>query len=201
MKSKIESLLKLADSPAAQTSLVTSASRFFPTVNEATTFFQTLTEKLLHIEHWNKVSEISSFTHFDENGNARQPQNLAAVGSMVKVSLPGSGKDDWVKIIEIHDAPEEFVLTLQPSFDPTDKDNEKYTSHFLVNTSTNNFCLQRKHAKINFYVIGLGEKTNTADSGGLIETARNFAASNIGYFFGIQKAQWQTFCENFLEIE
>ncbi len=204
MKSKIESLLQAAavqtDSSSDEMSSTASASRAFPTRNEAEKKFQLLKEKLFRVEFWNSASEFSSFAHFDENGTA-QPQKSVAVGNFIRMSLPGAGKFDWVKITEIYDAPDEIILTVQPSFDPTDKGEKTNTSHFFAHTSTNNFCLQRQDKKLNFYVIGLDEKTNIDETGNLLETIRNVAASNIGYYFGIQKAQWQTFCENFLEVE
>lgn len=204
MNSKIENLLKQAavqaDSTANGASSVTSASRVFLTSDEAERAFQIYRKNLFSIENWNKASEISGFVQFDENGK-EQMQKPIAVGSMIKISLPGSGKDDWVKVVEIHETSEEFVITLQPWFDPTDAENKIHTSHFFVDTSTNNFCLQRKNKKINFHVIGLGERTNTEDTGGLLETVRNLAASNVGYYLGIQKTQWKTFCEDFLAIE
>jgi hypothetical protein len=203
--SNVENLLKQANekhSPPDVTSSVSNAERFYRTTEEAETAFQKFKEKLFLVEYWNKASEIASFAHYDENGKEQRPQKPFAVGSMIKITLPASGKDDWVKVLEINDAaPAEIIITLQPSFDPTiaDAEGDKHTSHFFVQTSTNNFCLQRADEKLNFYVIGIGEQTNTEDSGGVLETIRNVATSNVGYFFGIQKTQWQTFCENFIE--
>ncbi|MCY7345139.1 MAG: hypothetical protein LH614_02880 [Pyrinomonadaceae bacterium] len=200
MTGEIEKLLAQANTRNAEASSATSASRVFQTETEAENYLQTSKEKLCDIERWNDGSEITSFSLYDADG-AAQPTKRAAVGDFIKTALPASGKDDWVKITEIFDAPEEFVLTVQPSRNPTDKTHEAATSHFFIHNSTNNFCLQKKNAKISFYVIGLNEKTNTAETNSLVETVRNLAAANIGYFFGIQKAQWQTFSDNFLEIK
>jgi hypothetical protein len=94
------------------------------------------------------------------------------------------------------------VLTVKPSFDPTEKAADKEsTSHFFTNEATNNFCLQRDEKSILFYVIGLHEKTNLGETENALETARNAAVANLGYYLGIQKAEWKTFCRNFLEID
>ncbi len=188
------------DSPTQDDSSIAKATRVFPSAAEAEKAFSFLRKRLFHIEHWNACSEISSFALFGHNGNRQQDKLAAAVGDFIKITLPGSGKDDWVDIIQIYETPDEVILTLKPSHDPTDKDNKDSTSHFFTGDSTNNFCLQRKDAKINFYVIGLNEKTNTEDTSGILETARNFATANIGCLLGIQKAQWETFCKNFLEV-
>ncbi len=188
------------DSPTQDDSSIAKATRVFPSAAEAEKAFSFFRKRLFHIEHWNACSEFSSFALFGHNGDPQQDKFAAAVGDFIKITLPGSGKDDWVDIIQIYETPDEVILTLKPSQDPTDKDNKDSTSHFFTGDSTNNFCLQRKDAKINFYVIGLNEKTNTEDTSGILETARNFATANIGSLLGIQKAQWETFCKNFLEV-
>ena len=95
-----------------------------------------------------------------------------------------------------------MVLTVQPTFDPTAKDADKNrTSHFFTSEATNNFCLEKQENKVNIYVIGLSEKPNTQDTGGILETIRNYATANLGHYFGIQEGEWTTFCKNFLEIE
>jgi len=204
MYSKIQNLLEQAaaqaESSTAEVSSVTNATRNCSSETEAKNVFQRLIQKLFNIEQWNAESNLSSFALFDENGFAKM-EKIAAVGDFIRITLPGSGKNDWVKIVEIHDAADEIVLTVQPSPNPTDKEDNSTTSHFFTNDSTNNFCLQKNGIKLNFYVIGLGEKSNTEDTSGIVETVRNFATANIGHFLGIQKAQWQNFCDNFVEIE
>lgn len=189
--------LRQNDSPARGDSSIAKATRVFSSAEEAAKAFSFLRKRLFQIEHWNDCSEISSFELFDADVNS-QPKKVA-VGDFIKITLPGSGKDDWVNIVQIYETPDEVILTLKPSHNPTDKDNKDSTSHFFSGDSTNNFCLQRKDAKINFYVIGLNEKTNTEDTSGILETARNFATANLGCLLGIQKTQWETFCKNFLE--
>jgi hypothetical protein len=204
MYSKIQNLLEQAaaqaESSTAEVSSVSKARRNCLTQTEAENIFQQLTRKLFHIRQWNAESNISRFALFDENGCAKT-ENIAAIGDFVRITLPGSGKDDWVKIVEIYKTADEIVLTIQPSHNPTDEANESTTSHFFTADSTNNFCLQKQGSTIKFYVIGLGEKSNTEDTSGIVETVRNVAAANIGHFLGIQKAQWQNFCDNFIEIE
>ena len=204
MAGKIQNLLaqaaRLADSSVSKLSSVTNTTRIFQTEAEAKAAFGQLREKLLRVGEWNDESSISSFALYDERGN-EQPEKSAAIGDFIKITLPLSGKDDWVKITEIHNLPDEIVLTVQPSPNPTDKADETTIAHFFTDESTNNFCLQKKEAKLNFYVIGLNEKTNTEETSGVLETIRNVATSNLGCFLGIQKAQWKTFGENFLESE
>ena len=205
MSSRIQDLLEAAERQAErdapEKSSVSHAARKFANPSDAEKNFNRLKEKLFRIESWNNESLATSFELFDGDGNTRRDQS-AKVGDFMKTTLPGSGKDDWVKIIDIHEAPEEIVLTVKPSFDPTEKKADKtVTSHFFTDESTNNFCLQKAGPSLNFYVVGLSEKTNTEETQNFLETARNAATANLGRYLGIQKAQWKTFCENFLEIE
>lgn len=205
MKSKIENLLAhaaaQADSSDSEQSSVESAARSFADFSEAEETFSRLREKLFRIEKWNPESGFSSFKLFDARGKALGDK-AATVGDFVEITLPGSGKSDWVKITDINDAPDEIVLTVQPSLNPTEKPADKNTtSHFFTPDSTNNFCLQQHENRLNFYVIGLGEKSNTGDTKNALESLRNLATANLGRYLGIQKAQWKTFCENFLESE
>jgi hypothetical protein len=205
MGNKIQVLLAQAkresESPAPEKSSLALASRQFPNAAERESFFQHLREKLVRIEKWNAESGMSSYALFDENGN-EAPGEIGVAGDYIRITLPGSGKSDWVKIIEIYESPDEMVLTVQPASDPTDKTaDEKSTSHFFTSDSTNNFCLEQKDSNINFYVIGLSEKSNTGDTANILETIRNFATANLGHYLGIQKGEWTTFCENFLEIK
>ena len=195
---KIQNLLQQAAQRNDSLTSIAEATRVCADEKQAEELFLYFREKLRRIEYWNASSPISSFKLFDENGEL-QPKQPAAAGNFIKITLPGSGKNDWVRIVEIHDASNECVVTVRPSSDPTDKTNETNVSHFFTDDSTNNFCLQKTGEKLKFYVIGLSEKTNTEETGGLLETVRNVATANAGRYLGIQKTQWTTFCENFLD--
>jgi hypothetical protein len=203
MSNKIENLIaeaeRQAKSSAAGTGSVTCSNRVFSTDSEAKLSFANLKQKLLWIDKWNHKSVLTSYELFDGDGNPPE-RKTASVGDFIRLTLHGSGKYDWVKIIAINHALDETVLTVKPSSDPTAKRSDNQgTSHFFTSEGTNNFCLRNKESMIDFCVIGLNEQTNTAETKNLVEAARNFATANIGSYFGIQKAEWKTFTENFLE--
>lgn len=117
----------------------------------------------------------------------------------MRILLKGSGKYDWVKIISIDEATDEFIITVKPTFDPTaDEPDKTVISHFFTDESTNNFCLSRNGGKISFYVIGLNEKQNTSETKNTLETVRNVAV-NAAAYVGIQEGEWEKFCHSFLE--
>jgi len=199
MGGKINNLIRKAKADTEEKTSIALARRLFASEEEAKKEFVRFSEKLLQIERWNYASGVSSFRLFDKNGD-KAPDRSAAIGDFICIKLPGTGKEDWVKIIDIYENFDEKVLTVQPTYNPTEKSLDKsVTSHFFTDDSTNNFCLQLIGANINMYVIGLNEISNTKDTKSILESARNSATANLGHFFGVQKAEWTTFCENFLE--
>ena len=198
MSEKIQNLLKEAETSDDGKSSVTSAERAFEPAEETVEAFGLFREKLYDINRWEADSGVSAFQLFDESGKGLETKR-AQKGNFVRISLPGSGKHDWVKIVDIHDASDEVVITVQPTYDPTEKDAGKdATSHFFTSDSRNNFCLQKKDGSLAVYVIGLHEKPNTSESGGVLESVRNVATASFGWL-GFQKVEWKTFCENFLD--
>ena len=199
MSGKIQNLLEQANFSEAEASSVNIAKRTFLTEIEAKDFFDKTKQKLLNLEEWNANSS-SGYELFDENGNVSVTKIISA-GKFIRIGVPASGKYDWVKILEIDDAPDEFVITVQPTYDPTEKPIDKtVTSHFFKSESRNNFCLHRDDTSVALYVIGLNERANAKEADNAFEAARNIATANTGYYLGIQKAMWTQFCKNFLEI-
>jgi hypothetical protein len=204
MNNRIQRLLEEAEaqkhSSGTGESSITSASRVFSKIDAADGFFNELRQEFFRVREWNAKAALTSFELFDEEGNLADRQT-AVVGDFIRLSMPGSGKYDWVKVIEIVDERSEGIVAIKPSRDPTEKEPDKdTTSHFFTSEAINNLCLERRDAVVSFYVIGLSEKTNTDETASLLEKARNVAVANIGSYFGIQKGEWKTFCAKFLRL-
>ena len=194
---KTDDLLKLAEENPNESS-ISSAEKSFDDERKAAQVFAALKAMLLEIGEWNDHSLISTYVLFEENGQESVSQNLS-VGKLIRLALKASGKYDWIRIIDIFESENEFIITVKPTFDPTaEKVDESVISHFFTDESTNNFCLCRRRETVTFYVIGLNEKQNTSETGGALETVRNVAV-NIGTYLGIQKSEWEKFCHHFLE--
>lgn len=203
MNDKIQNLLAQAEQQKRTSvtgeSSITFASRAFSDAAEAEESFNHLKQKLFHIRSWNAESFLTSFELFDRNGELN-PKESAVIGDFIRLSLTGSGKYDWVKIVGITEEADEAIVSVKPSHDPTENQSgENAVSHFFTDDATNNFCLGKNRETVSFYVIGLSEKTNTDETGNFIETVRNVAVANLGSYLGIQKGEWKTFCENFLD--
>lgn len=205
MNDKIRHLLKTAERQAQTSekkeSSITFASRAFSNAREAEHSFEHLKRKLFHIESWNGQSFLTSFELFDRDGRPTRKDAEAAVGDFIRLSLAGSGKYDWVKVIEITEDTNNATVSVRPSYNPTEEQPDKNsTSHFFTNASTNNFCLEKDGQIVSFHIIGLDEETNTDETENFIETIRNVAVANLGCYLGIQKSEWKIFAENFLQF-
>ena len=197
MTEKIENLVARAKRETGESSL-SFAEKTFSGDEESERIFRRLESKLLNIDEWNKHALLSSYELFEENGNARQDRNLS-IGTFVRISLKGSLKYDWIRVADICEAADEFIITVKPTHNPTaETGDEKIISHFFTDESTNNFCLSKKGKLIAFHVVGLHEKQNTGETKNMLETIRNVAV-NLGSYIGIQKAEWEKFCHGFLE--
>lgn len=197
MNIETENLLRIAEN--SDKSSISSAKKIFTDADEVRIFFEKLKIQILNIENWNENANLSSYTLFDENGNQLESDTIHE-GIFIRISLKGSGKYDWVKVVKIIENDREMIVTVQPTFDSSDKDADRSeTSHFFTAEATNNFCILNNENSVSFYVIGLNEKQNTQETDSIIEALRNVAAANLGSYLGIQKAEWTKFCENFLK--
>ena len=197
----IEGLIKAAKSSTDNDSSINVAKKQFTEADDAIQLFRDVRRRMLLITEWRKNSSVTGYDLFDEDGELINSEPIN-VGHFIRLSLYGTGKYDWVRVIKITDEPEEFIITVKPSFDPIEAPRDPARiSHFFRPEATNNFCLQIDDKTVAFYIIGLNEKTNTDFVDGLIESARNTGVANIGYYSGLQKAIWKEFCKKMLESE
>ena len=199
-KSRIEELLKAANSATGNDTSVNVAKRTFVSDADAVEFFRAVRQRLFQISEWRKNSNATSYDLFEASGE-RSASDEIEVGKFIRIELPASGKYDWVRVDDVADDDGEVVLRVKPSHDPTDPDRSDSTSHFFGPEAENNFCVQRDDKTIAFYVIGLNEKQNTRSTDSLVESARNAAVANFGYYSGLQKAVWKDFATNFLRSD
>lgn len=200
-ESKIERLLQAANSSREGDTSLNLAKRVFLDQADCDRFFESVCSNLFRIDEWNKNSSAADYRFFDESGRPRDDRPIE-IGGFIRIGLYGGGKYDWVRVISITKETDELVMTVKPSFDPTQQPQEpNRTSHFFDPEATNNFCVQRHGKAVAFYVIGLNEHQNSKFTEGLIESARNVAVANVGYYTGLQKAVWKQFSANFLKTD
>jgi hypothetical protein len=195
-----EQLIKAANSSAENDTSINAAKRSFESDAAAKRFFETASLNLRRIDIWNKCGSASEYAIFNAAGSDVGKDPIEK-GVFIRIYLQSTGKCDWVRVVSVQEDEDEIVITVRPSYDPTRQPPDtSVVSHFFSHEATNNFCLVRDGTSVSFYVIGIGEKQNIRDAGGVVEAARNVAAANLGYYLGIQNAEWKTFCDTFLKI-
>jgi hypothetical protein len=194
-----EELLRAANSSPENNTSLNSAKRTFGNESESAAFFGKASEKLRDVEVWNECGTSSEFASFTDDGHPAG--NTIEENGFIRIYLKASGKYDWVRVISIRHEDDEAVITVKPSYDPTqDPPDRSVISHFFSDEATNNFCLIREGSSVSFYIVGIEERQNLEKTDGVAETIRNAAAANLGYYLGVQKAEWKMFCSRFLEI-
>src|SRR5688572_12812711 len=108
----IESLLKAANSSSEGDTSVNSSMRSFSGENDAVTFFEETKARLSRIDEWNNNSSATSYDLFDENGDLDNSGPISA-GKFIRLSLYGSGKYDWVRVVSVRDERREFVIKVK----------------------------------------------------------------------------------------
>jgi hypothetical protein len=198
MTTKTESLIRETDSGERDGTSFNKSECTLPSRVEAVKLFRKVKNKLRSIDQWGVHSGVSDFAMYEDDG--RQPDDhVVREGRLIRISLPGTGKYDWVRVEDVHETDEEMVVTVRPSYDPTAEPVDKNViSHFFAPTATNNFCTLLRGNMVGAYVIGTGEKQNTSKTSGVIETVRNAAVANIGSYLGVQSAEWTKFCNSLL---
>ena len=196
---KFQKLLNAAHSDQENSS-ISSAKRVFPTAGGAVEAFADYRTKIFNLNIWNQIAGIMSFEIFDGSGKVIFDKTIRK-NSFLRLSMTGSLKYDWVKVIDITQAEAEIIIRVRPSFDPTEQETERAeASHFFTSKATNNFCLLIDKATVLFYVIGLNESQNTAETKNTFETIRNVITANVGSYLGIQQSEWESFCHKFLGL-
>jgi hypothetical protein len=198
-ENKIERLIERAEASKNDSS-VTSAKVVFAEEEAATGAFERYCDGLTDIEAWRRSSTPSSYTLFTPSGE--EAGRTLEEGRFIRIAIAASGKFDWVRVVSIRRSDNEMVVTVTPTFDPTERPQRPdVISHFFAPEATNNFCLQRSGQYVTMWVIGLNEHQNTGHAAGIVDTVRNVAAANFGSYLGLQKTVWTEFCTNFLNGE
>lgn len=195
---KTDELLREAESLPSDEASVNDDERSFDDLDAARRYYDDLTRRFIDIEHWNLNSEGADYELYEQEGTSATSGPIRP-GLFMKITLLGSGKSDWVSIENLELSPNELVITVKPTYDPTQQSPDTgKISHFFEAKARNNFCALLDDKTVKVYVIGLHETPNTGHAAGIIETVRNAAVANLGYYLGIQKGMWTAFCKRFL---
>lgn len=170
---------------------VYSSSRQFEDEDSALFEFSRSRDRLFNVNAWSQIPGIANATfELFSPGGEPLTRNHVKNGDFIKIDLPGPLPFYWVKVIEISDQPDHAQFTVQPTYDPTEKDDRRATDHFFQGKARSTFTVERKGKEITALEIGVDEAINNkeeeAGGKGLINTV-----VSEGGWAAFQKYQWK----------
>lgn len=210
----IEALLpKQVRGLSTQTSTEVTASR----EEDAKLIFERATERMLDVNQWTDMcgSLAAGFQLMDDRGE--ELEGHATVEDFIRIDIPGPGPRegkgyDWVKIERVERPAVDgvdglFLIQVRPSPAPSDGEASGFgapavsgpPAHFLEDSATSTFLLERKEKKVTMTVYGRNEVPNTAEAEG-VDKIRNAVVGALGAI-GLSKVQWKALVKGMLEKE
>ena len=157
-------------------------------------------ERLFDVNGWSKIPGIANATFelFDGDGHPVYRQAVQE-GDFIKIDLPGPLPFYWVKVVEVSDDSDSAQFTVQPTYDPTEKDDKTVTDHFFQDQARSIFRVERSGSVIRAMEIGRDEAINNqreeAGEKGLINTL-----VSEGGWAALQKYQWKNLTDYLVGI-
>lgn len=183
------------------TSLDVVEKRITASADEAKFIFNRAKERLLNVNDWGKLAEISSFQIITAKGLSvqRKVEEL----DYIRIDIPGPGTHagmgyDWVQvenIVNLNDNEQNFIaMTVRPSAHPLEPKGE--IAHFLKDTATSTFVIRKDGLEVFAEEHGRNEVANT-DSVKILDRGRNFAVG-LAAKIGLSYPQWKNLVKAFL---
>ena len=170
--------------------------------------FERARERVLDINNWTDHCRpmATSFQLMDDTGEPLQGR--ATEGDFIQIDLPGQGSReergyDWVRIEKVEQyttaSPGSvFLMQTRPARNPQAKGSSRIV-HFLEESATSSFIIERNGKKVTAIVLGRNEVPNVFGNGAA-EKPRNGADGFPGTI-GFSKGQWKSLLEGLLERE
>jgi hypothetical protein len=175
------------------------------TYPDETTAQQKLTlskQKLFDVNRWSGLEGINStFELFDSSGQKSDAQK-PETGYFIKIVLPGSGIENWVKITEIKEEANSAEFVVHPSEQPMlqSEDNSNEIKHFFIKEASSTFRVERQGNTLIGYEIGRNEGINNkGDEAGDRAILNTLVAE--GGWAGIQELQWDKLTSYLVHLE
>lgn len=174
--------------------------------NEAQAFYNTVKDRLLHVNDWHRIAGTTSAGFKVVDAQGEEVNRMVQQGDYLRIDIPGPGSKagdgyDWVRVEEIKEvaeaAIESIAMLVRPSPDPQDS-NERI-AHFYSDASTSTFTVTREKNKVTAGIYDRNIQPNE-ETKGATDKARN-AAVGIGAKLGFSKLQWQALAEAFVKRE
>lgn len=154
--------------------------------------------RLLHVNRWHHTAgEISTvFFLFDAQGLLLN--RPVQQGDYIRISIPGPGNKtgggfDWVFVEDLREEANATGLRVRPCEAP----QGGAVAHFLDQAATSTFAVWQDELKVYSGIFGRNESPNLADSGGLLQSLRNFV-TGASAIAGAADLQWSALAKGLI---
>jgi hypothetical protein len=173
---------------------------------EAKAFFETVKNRLLNVNDWEKIAGTGSASFQLVDSTGIEVNRPVQKGDFFKIDIPGPGPTagdgyDWVIVEELEEVAKEDVesigIRVRPTLSPLN--NNQDVAHFYSPESTSSFTVTREGSTITAGIYDRNTKPNkTADS--LTDKVRDIAVGS-GAVTAFSRVQWQKLAEGLLKKE
>ena len=173
----------------------------FPTEQEAIEAFELSKRKLFNVNNWTNLTGISStFALYDDRGR-RTTTLKPEVGYYLKIVLPASTMDNWVRITNVREEENLAEFVVHPSEQPQELgEGEAEVEHFFIKEASSTFRVTREGNTIHGYEIGRNEGINNqGEEAGDRAVVNTFIAEGGWAIF--QEMQWNKLTRYLVHLE
>ncbi|GAA4294997.1 hypothetical protein [Nibribacter koreensis] len=162
----------------------------FPDEASAVQAFAQSKQKLFNVDDWSHMAGITStFELYNAQGQRKAAQN-PIVGDFIKIILPATTIENWVKVIEVVEEEDLAKFVVQPSHNPlTPAEEPGKTDHFFTEEATSTFLVARQGTTLMACEIGRNEVANSHGQEAGDRPLLNTVISTGGWA-GFQAIQW-----------
>jgi hypothetical protein len=163
--------------------------------------FERAKQKLFDVNMWSKMAGFNSeFQLYDDRGH-RTTANKVQEGYYIKIILPASDLENWVRVTGIREEANMAEFTVHPSEKPEALGSEeKVVEHFFIKEASSTFRVVREGNTLHGYEIGENEGINNqGDEAGNRALLNTLVAE--GGWAGVQALQWDKLTSYLVHLE
>ncbi|QHL85910.1 hypothetical protein GU926_00010 [Nibribacter ruber] len=162
----------------------------FPDEESAIQAFAEAREKLFNIEGWSDMTGITSTFELYNAQGQRDISRKPTVGDFIKIILPASTIENWVKVVDVTEEENLAKFVVQPSQNPQKPAQPAgKTEHFFTEEATSTFLVARQGNTLLACEIGQNEVANNHGQEAGDRPLLNTVISTGGWA-GFQAIQW-----------
>lgn len=197
---KVKKELKVVQGEETKDKVYTNENSF-PDETTAAQEFERSKQKLFDVNEWSNLPGINSTFHLYDNRGHRTTTKEPKVGYYMKIVLPGTTLDNWVRITDIHVEDTMAEFTVHPSEQPKELgEGDAEIEHFFIKEASSTFRVTREGNTLHGYEIGRNEGINNQG-----EEAGERALINTlvaeGGWAGVQALQWDKLTKYLVHLE